>query len=266
MSLYIFDLDGVIYRGEKLLPYAKEILSFLRKRGEEISFLSNNSTLSRKGYFEKFERMGIKTKLKEIFPSSYLTRLYFTEDKKRKNSRLSVIGEEGLFKELKEAGLKILPLGEKADYVVVGMDRNLTFEKLSFAFQSILEGAKFIATNMDLTFPLEEKITPGAGAIVKSLEVSTGKTPLLIGKPETFGIKKIMRDKDYSAEETFLIGDRLDTDILAGKRAEVTTILVLSGITTLPEVKKAPIHLKPDYVIPDLNKLKAFPSVAIDAL
>jgi len=260
MSLYIFDLDGVIYRGEKLLPGVKEALSFLKGREEEICFLSNNSTLSRFGYLKRLTRLGIKTHLDNLFPSSYLTAIYFTQNGEKKKSKVLVVGEEGLFEELREAKIKITSNTEDVDYVVVGMDRKFNFEKLCLAHKAILKGAKFIATNIDLTFPVEEGTLPGAGAIVKAIEASTGKSPLLLGKPDIFGIDTVMKKKGYSPQNTILIGDRLETDILAGKRAEATTILVLSGITKKEDLKKAPPSLQPNYII---SSLKELPSLCL---
>ncbi|MEA1964560.1 MAG: HAD-IIA family hydrolase [Candidatus Aerophobetes bacterium] len=261
MSLYIFDLDGVIYRGgEKLLPGAEQALSFLKERGEEICFLSNNSTLSRSGYVKRFTRLGIRTHPVNFFPSSYLAAIYFTENEERKNGKVLVIGEEGLFEELKEAKVKITSNPEEASYVVAGMDWKFNFEKLCLAHKAILKGAKFIATNIDLTFPVEEGTLPGAGAIIKAIEASTGKSPLLLGKPETFGIETVMKKRGYSPEDTILIGDRLETDILAGKRAGAVTVLVLSGITRREDLKKAPPSHQPDYII---SSLREFPSLII---
>ncbi len=255
MSLYIFDLDGVVYRGEKVLPGVKESLSLLRNRKEQICFLSNNSTLSRQGFLRKLDRLGIQAKLDELYPSSYLAAVYLSGNRQRKENRALVIGEEGLLEELREAGIKITQKEDQADYVVVGMDREFNFKKLCQAYRAILKGAKFIATNMDLTYPLEEETAPGAGAIVKAIEVSTGKTPLLLGKPEIFGLSTIIKDKGQSLSDVILIGDRLETDILAGKRMGITTVLVLSGISRFEEVEKTPPSLRPDYVIPSLRDL-----------
>lgn len=286
MSLYIFDLDGVIYRGEKLLPGAKETLNLLRRRGEEICFLSNNSTLSRWGYLRKLTRLEIQVSLEELFPSSYLAAVYFKTlesvfddsfgmqensseyfqvrdrkkgDQGRRKERLFIIGEEGLFEELSKAGLNIVQEVSEADYVVVGMDRKFNFKKLCQAYDAISNGAKFIATNTDLTYPLENKTIPAAGAIVKAIEVSTGKPPLVLGKPEVFGLETVMKARKYSPENTIIIGDRLETDILAGRRMKITTVLVLSGISSQKEMEKLPPSRRPDYVISSLQDL---PSLA----
>ncbi len=252
MSLYVFDLDGVIYRGKTLLPGVKEILLTLEQREEEICFLSNNSTLSRKGYLKKLTHMGIKVKENQFFPSSYLTALYLSQNKCKK---VFVIGEKGLFEELEKVKVNVSPTINGVDYVVAGMDRDFNFQKLSLAHQAIVRGAKFLATNTDTTFPLEKGTSPGAGAIIRALEASTGKIPLVVGKPQTFGLKKIMQEKGYPPEHVILVGDRLETDIAAGRKAGVTTVLVLSGISTLKEAENATFPLKPHYIISTLKEL-----------
>jgi HAD superfamily hydrolase (TIGR01457 family) len=252
-------MDGVIYRGKKLLPGAKEIITSLRQRGDEVSFLSNNSTLSRSGYQEKLTRMGIKVERGELFPSSYLAALYFSQDKERKKSKVFVIGEVGLLEELKDAGIQITSLLEESDFVLVGMDRNFTYAKLNLAYQAILRGAIFLATNMDLTYPVETGTVPAAGSIIKAIEASTGKSPLVLGKPNPFGIETVVKERGSSPARSILIGDRLETDILAGKKAGVTTVLVLSGITGKDELKKAHPFLKPDYTISSLPDVLTLP-------
>lgn len=254
MKFFIFDLDGVIYRGNTLLPGVRETLLSLEKRGCQIFFLSNNSMLSRRGYLKKLRKMGLKLKEEQLFPSSYLCALYFS--KERINSKkVMVIGEKGLFEELKKAKVKISPKPEKVEYVVVGMDRKFNFCKLSLAYQAIKNGAKFIATNTDLTYPLERTTIPGAGAIVKALEVSTRKKPLVLGKPETFGLEIILKKTGCSPSKMVLVGDRLETDIAAGNKLGIQTVLVLSGISSFEEAKKASPLLTPRYVIPSLPDL-----------
>jgi len=255
MSLYIFDLDGVIYLGETLLPEVKETLTFLKKRGDEVSFLTNNSTLSRDGFSKKLARMGIKVSPEEIFPSSYLAAIYFSKNEHKEESRVFVIGEAGLLQELKSAGIKITSRIEEINYVLVGMDRKFDFAKLLLAHKAILKGAKLIATNKDVTYPTEKGIAPGAGAIIKALEASTHKKALLLGKPHSFGLETIMKSKGYQPKDTILVGDRLETDILAGKKLGITTVLVLSGITNQKMIQKVSSSHLPDYVIQSLSEL-----------
>lgn len=255
MSLYIFDLDGVIYIEETLLSGAKEALTFLKERGDEVSFLSNNSTLSRTGFVKKLGQMGIKVSSEEIFSSSYLAAIYLSKNKHKRENRVFPIGEAGLFQELRKAGINITSRIEEINCVVVGMDRKFNFKKLLLAHRAILKGAKFIATNKDATYPVEKGTAPGAGAIIKALEASTDKKALLLGKPCSFGIKAIMKSKGHHPRDTILVGDRLETDIRAGKRLGITTILVLSGITSQKMLQKAPPSLMPDYVIHSLSEL-----------
>jgi len=256
MRLFIFDLDGVIYIGNTLLPGVKQTLETLERRGEKICFLSNNSTLSRKGYYKKLTRWGLKIKEEQLYPSSYLCTLYLKNYKKiSPDERVMVIGEKGLFEELKTQGIKTSWDSKKVKYVVVGMDRKLNFRKLCFAYQAILNGAEFIATNTDLTYPLEDKTIPASGAIVKALEVSTKKPPLNLGKPEIFGLKIVLEDKGFLPPQAILVGDRLETDIAVGNKLGIKTVLVLSGISSREEVEKAPSHLRPRYVISSLSEL-----------
>lgn len=256
MKLYIFDLDGVIYIGNSLLPGVKKTLKELERRGERICFLSNNSTLSRKGYCKKFRRWHLNIKEEQIFPSSYLCAIYLKRyERITPDKKIMVIGERGIFEELKREKIKITRHPEKTDYVVVGMDRRLTFRKLCLAYWAILKGAKFIATNADLTYPLEKTTIPASGAIVKALEVSTGKSPLLLGKPETFGLKMLLECMNFSPSQAILVGDRLETDIALGNRMGIKTVLVLSGITSEKDLEKTPPSCQPSYVIKSLPQL-----------
>lgn len=259
MSLYIFDMDGVIYRGKKVLPGVREVMTSLRQRGDGISFLSNNSTLSRSGHQERLTQMGIKVQRQELFPSSYLAALYLSQGKERKKSKVFVIGEAGLLEELKNAGVQLTSLLEEIKCVLVGMDRSFTFSKLNLAYQAIVRGASFLATNTDLTYPVERGTIPAAGSIVKAIEVSTGKNPLVLGKPNPFGIEIVAEKRASSLAESIVVGDRLETDILAGKNAGVTTVLVLSGITGRKELKKTHASLTPDYTISQLPELLSLP-------
>lgn len=249
INLLIFDLDGVIYRGNSPLPGAKETIEILRKKGKYLAFLTNNSTKTRYQYQRKLSQMGIKANREEIFTSAWGTALYL----KQKNSRkVLVIGEEGLKKELQWAGIEITSLPEEdVDCVVVGLDRGFNFKKLCYAFEAVKKGAEFIATNKDYTFPLEDKIIPGGGAIVASLQWALNMQPYLIGKPSTFLLELIMNHYNVDKSKAVIVGDRLDTDIEMGKRAGIKTILVLTGVTSEEELANAP-H-KPDVVVRNLK-------------
>lgn len=258
--LFIFDLDGVVYRGEALLPGVKKTLISLKREGAKICFLSNNSTLSRKGYIRKLEKMGLGVRKDELFPSSYLCALYFRQSKNINQKKVMIVGEKGLYEELKREGVKISSNPREVNYVVVGMDRKFNFRKLTLAHQAITMGASFIATNPDTTYPVEEgKTIPGAGAVVKAIEVSTGTAPLVLGKPEKFGLEIVLKQTGYSPARTILIGDRLETDIAAGNKLGIRTVLVLSGISTREEIENIKPNLQPNYTITDISELLTLP-------
>lgn len=251
VKLLIFDLDGVIYRGNSLLPGARETIETLRKRGKLLAFLTNNSTQTRLQYQRKLSRMGIKVSVKEIFTSAWGTALFLRE---KGFSKALVIGENGLRKELSRAGIKVVSSpDEEVDCVVVGLDRRFNYKKLCYAFQAVKKGAMFIATNKDYTFPLEDRIVPGGGSIVASLQWALNMEPLLIGKPSTFLLEMILSFYGVDKSQAVMVGDRLDTDIEMGKRAGMKTILVLTGVTSAEELRGS--SLKPDAVIKNLEEI-----------
>lgn len=294
-ELIIFDLDGVIYRGDEVLPYASEILNFLRKSNLKIRFLTNNSTKTRKFYCEKLLKMGIYAEENEIISSSYIAAVYLSKNVSF-HSKIAVIGENGLLSELREIlgncnrfynivtlnGLESSKLKrptrvdtpnsklelpspiskgaipyDKMDFLIVGMDRNFNYQKLKYAHQFITAGAKFIATNKDSTFPAANgEILPGGGALISAIETSTKTKATVIGKPSSLSVKIILQDTKVSKDKTLLLGDRYETDIVAGKRAGVKTCLVLTGVTKMDEVEKLTSKQKPDYIIENLRKLK----------
>jgi len=251
IKLLIFDLDGVIYRGNSPLPGARETIESLRQAGKAIAFLTNNSTLTRFQYKRKLSRMGIKANIGEIFTSAWGTAIYL---KQQDFKKALVIGERGLKKELQWTGIEVTSLPEEdVDCVVVGLDRKLNYKKLCYAFEAVKKGAMFIATNKDYTLPLEDKIVPGGGAIVASLQWSLNKEPFLIGKPSPFLLELIMNQYGTDKRNSLIVGDRLDTDIEMGKRAGIKTILVLTGVTSGKELANA--SLKPDTVINNLEEI-----------
>jgi len=252
--LVVFDLDGVIYRGDELLPRVVETLADIRRRKIFMRFMTNNSTRTRKFYCEKMRRMGIDAWEDEIVSSSYAAAWYL-----RKNApsgaKVFIVGEDGLRDEL----LAVCDIVDEkqlqqAEYVVVGLDREFNYKKLANAMSAILMGAKFIATNLDPDFPASGgRLLPGGGAIVAALEMATGVKPLVIGKPEPLMMELVLDTADVKREEILLIGDRAATDIVAGKRAGVETCLVLTGVTTPQEAKMLPPELTPDCVVNDLG-------------
>lgn len=255
---YIFDLDGVIYRGDEPLPHASETLRELRNRGCRIYFLTNNATKSREDYQSKLEKMHIEVSLDEIMTSAYATALYLKELGKPKR-RAYVVGEAGLAHELEGAGTEVVSddLSEiPIDYVVVGLDRHFTYQKLYEAQQAILAGAKFIATNTDATLPQDGGVfVPGGGSIVAAVQTASGVAPKVIGKPETYALDKILEFAGCTADESVMVGDRLETDILIGNRVGMHSVLILTGVADENDAATAPQEMRPERIIADLIEL-----------
>jgi HAD superfamily hydrolase (TIGR01457 family) len=259
IALFIFDLDGVIYRGKKLINNSDIIIKNLRKRGLDIIFNTNNSTQTRDMYVEKLKKLGIKTTKEEIYTSAHIAAMALSAVKSKAN--VFIIGEIGLQKELELEGHTVFlddSAGTDIDFVVVGLDRNLTYDKVKLAQNYILDhGAKFYATNPDATLPVKKGVLPGAGVMVKAVQIATGKKPLKIfGKPHPTGINLILENYDTAPDKAAIIGDRIETDIVAGNRAKIKTILVLTGVTTKEMAQDFSGEFNtPDIIINSLREL-----------
>jgi len=254
---YVFDLDGVLYRGDAPLPHASETVRELKRRGRRVYFFTNNSGKSRKDFQAKLERIGIPASTDEIMTSGYATSLYFKENN-HLGKRVYVVGESGLKQELELAGMEIFKNGNsgKIDFVVAGIDREFTYEKLTKAQQAIINGAMFIATNRDVTFPVENSVViPGGGAIVSAIETASEVKPFVIGKPWDYALEKILESAGSTSEESIMVGDRLETDILLGNRAGMVTVLVTTGVSTRYDAEHAGEEMKPCRIIDDLIEL-----------
>ncbi|MHB8158752.1 MAG: HAD-IIA family hydrolase [Desulfocucumaceae bacterium] len=253
--LIIIDLDGVVYRGKKVIPGAPETIARLRERGHKIRFLTNNSSLTRQGFSRRLWSMGIKCRQEDIMSSGYATVLFLKKRGLRGN--VFVIGGEGLAREMEKAGFRVVNKNtyQKIDYVAVGMDRHFVYRDLYIAQQAILKGALFLATNADAMYPVENGVMPGAGAMVSAIKTAAQTPPIIIGKPNPFILKEILREAGISRKESIIVGDRLDSDISLGHRAGIKTILVLTGITSPVEAEKFKKETRPDYVIKNIKGL-----------
>jgi 4-nitrophenyl phosphatase len=249
----LIDMDGVLYRGRTALPGGPELLAFLDARRIGYLLVTNNSTLSPASFAARLEGMGLHVDAAHIMTSGVATAQYLATIAPA-GARVNVVGEPGLAEQMQLHGFTVVA-DRHADYVVAGWDKTLTYEKLKNACLAIRDGAKFIGTNADKTYPLENDIIPGAGSILAALIASTDVQPLVVGKPEPIMIAQCLRLLGARAEETAMLGDRMDTDILGGYRAGTKTILVLTGISTLDEVARWDI--KPDWTYGDLPALLA---------
>lgn len=252
--LFIFDLDGVVYRGRKVIPRASKTIGCLRARGHRIYFLTNNSSLSREGFKQRLSHFRIDCRKEEVMSSGYATTLFLK--RRRFKGNVFVIGGDGLVREIKRAGFRVVNRkGHNIQCVVVGMDRKFTYNDICVAQQAILKGALFVATNADPTYPVEGGVLPGAGTLVSAIKTASLSSPVIIGKPNTFMLKEILRDAEVSFRDAVLVGDRLETDISLGKKCGVKTVLVLTGISNFSDLKKAGKNQKPDYVIKNISGL-----------
>ncbi len=264
IKLAIFDLDGVIYRGNTLIPGTDTIIQELKDHSIKVIYNSNNSTITRQTYVKRLKDFKIPSEITDFYTSASIASAEIT--KLKENASIFVIGEIGLRDELQFVGHRILtnPSMEDIDFVIVGLDREFTYEKLSIAQKCILEGkAQFYATNADSTLPVDKGFKPGAGSMVNSLITCTGQNPIRIfGKPEPLGIKTILNDTQTPPEQACIFGDRLNTDILAGNRAEILSIVVLTGVTTREIIERLKVteenfdkNLIPDLVMNNLSEI-----------
>jgi len=254
---FIFDLDGCIYRGNTPIPGAADTIAYLRKFGKKILFLTNNATRTPEQYVEKLKGMKIDADVNDVLTSATATAIFLS----KKYGKVTVfpVGGQGLIQELEKIGHKIVDAHEikKADFVVACLDPAFTYEKLDLACQAIFSGAKFVATNTDPTIPVEKGFKPGAGAIVAAISIASGAKPEIVGKPSEHIIKIALDRLGTAASETAFVGDRLDTDIQAGRKVGGFTILILSGSTKREAAEKADDpRQKPDLILPDISYIQ----------
>jgi phosphoglycolate/pyridoxal phosphate phosphatase family enzyme len=257
MHVYVFDMDGVLFRMDDPVPDAAETLRTLRNRGHRIFFLTNNSSRSREEYKIKLAGFEIDSSLDEIITSAWATGQMLLQRGERGKS-VYVVGERGLRRELQNAGLNVLPYSHNQlfDYVIVGWDREFTYQKMTEAHLAIKRGAQFIATNRDSTYPDSGGRTlPGGGAIVAAIETCTGVHPITIGKPEPYTLELIIDMAHTPPENCIVVGDRLDTDIAIGKKVGARTALALTGVTSHAEVISASPEIQPDIILNSLKEL-----------
>ncbi len=252
---FIFDLDGVVYRGNRPLPYATETLNLLLESGREVYFLTNNSGYTREQYAQKLTQMGVPASPEQFITSAWATCLYLQEQ--LPDARVFVVGEPGLKEELTNFGFELVADPEQylPDAVVVGIDREFSYQRLAQAQYAILNGAHFIATNTDATYPAEDRLMPGAGTIVCAIATATSKTPIVLGKPNPAILQTFLSHHPLPLERTLLIGDRLDTDIALANLLHIPSALVLTGVTQQSDLEKARIDQLPNWVLPDLSGL-----------
>ena len=253
---FIFDMDGVLYRGKLPLPGVQDIFNALTVRGIPFLLATNNSMATPKSYVERMAGMGVTITPDEVQTSATATR-DFLKDELPAEAAILPVGMPALAEQLSD-GTSFRILGEEddpaeADAVVVGLDLTFTYDKLRGATAAIAQGARFVATNADATLPNEGGFQPGAGSIVAAIATASGVQPIVVGKPEPLMMQKGVEQLGVDTEHTVMVGDRLDTDIAAGHRAGLMTALVLTGVAKREDLANAAVL--PDYVFADLPAL-----------
>jgi NagD protein len=246
---FISDMDGVIYHGNRILPGVLEFVEWLKKEDKKFLFLTNSSERTPKELKEKLFRMGIDVE-KDVFYTSALATAQFLSSQKPKGTAF-IIGEAGLINAMYDAGYTMNNIDP--DYVVVGDTRSYSFEKIEQAVNLVLKGAKLIGTNPDITGPAENGIIPATKALISPIELATGKNAYFVGKPNPLMMRIALRMLGCSREESVIIGDRMDTDIIAGIESEIDTCLVLSGISGRSTVKEFPY--RPTITLEGVNEI-----------
>ncbi|KAL5769405.1 hypothetical protein ACOSP7_015947 [Xanthoceras sorbifolium] len=268
VEAFLFDCDGVIWKGDKLIDGVPQTLDMLRSKGKKLVFVTNNSTKSRRQYANKFHSLGVSVTENEIFSSSFAAAMYLKVNDFPQEKKVYVIGGEGIIEELQLAGYTGLggpEDGEKrvqlksnflfehdktVGAVVVGLDPDINYYKLQYGTLCIREnpGCLFIATNRDAVGHMTDlQEWPGAGCMVAAMCGSTEREPIVVGKPSTFMMEFLLKKFQIDTSKMCMVGDRLDTDILFGHNAGCKTLLVLSGVTTQSTLQDPSNNIQPDY-------------------
>ncbi|MBN2613328.1 MAG: HAD family hydrolase [Bacteroidales bacterium] len=246
---FIIDMDGVIYHGNMLLPGVKEFLDWLVTEQKRFVFLTNSSERTPEELQEKLQRMEISVK-KDVFYTSALATAMFLSSQRPKGSAY-IIGDAGLINALYNVGYTMNNVNP--DYVVVGESRSYSYERVEHAINLVLKGAKLIGTNPDLTGPVENGIVPATKALIAPIELATGRNAYFVGKPNPLMMRNALKKLECINEEAVIIGDRMDTDIIAGIESEIDTCLVLSGITSIDMLTLFPYQ--PRFVLEGVKDL-----------
>jgi 4-nitrophenyl phosphatase len=246
----VIDMDGVLWQGNTPMPGLLEFFTLLRSRPIHFRLATNNPSRTPEQYVAKLAGMGVAVLPEEILTSAIVTAQYLATV--APGAPVYVIGQDGLRQALADHGLHLCD-GDKAEFVVVGLDQQLTYAKLAEATLLIRAGARFIGCNPDATLPSERGQLPGNGATLAYLQASTGVAPLIIGKPQRAIFDVALAAMNADAPHTATLGDRIETDILGGKNAGLHSILVLSGVTSPALLAASPVQ--PDWVFDDIREL-----------
>lgn len=231
---FICDMDGVIYHGDHLLPGVPDFMAWLRNNDKRFLFLTNSSERSPRELSQKLKRLGLDVGEEHFYTSALATAGFLASQ--CPGGSAYVIGEAGLTNALYDAGFTMNNIDP--DYVVVGETGSYNFERIERAVHLVRRGARLIGTNPDLTGPTESGIVPATGALVAPIELATNSKAYFVGKPNPLMMRHALKRLGCQREETAIIGDRMDTDIIAGIESEIETVLVFSGVTQPDDLKR----------------------------
>jgi 4-nitrophenyl phosphatase len=247
----LIDLDGVVYTGRDPIPGAAGFLGEARRRGLKFLLVTNNSTTSPELVAERLRSMQIDVEPSEILTSAQAA-VGYVRRRAEAGATVRIVGEAGLRQAAEEEGLVVVEGDASAEWVIAGLDRAFTYEKLAAATRAIMGGAHFVATNADALLPVEGgQVVPGAGTMIAAIKTATAVEPVVVGKPEPGLFEHgLQRLGGLAPDRAAMIGDRLDTDVDGGRRAGLRTILVLTGVTSPAEAEAA--SPPPDATLPNL--------------
>lgn len=240
---FICDMDGVIYLGNQLLPGVAEFVTWLNENDKRFLFLTNSSERSPKELRQKLQRMGLDIGEEHFYTSALATAAFLK--KQAPGCTAFVIGAPGLLNALYDVGVTMNDVDP--DYVIVGETASYNYEVITKAVRLVLNGARLIATNSDLTGPTEFGIAPACRSLVAPIELATGKTAYFMGKPNPLMMRTGLQLLGVHSEEAAMVGDRMDTDVIAGMESGLATVLVLSGCTSRTDVNDYPY--RPTYIL-----------------
>ena len=246
---FICDMDGVIYHGNNLIDGVLPFVTWLMEQEKHFVFLTNSSERTPLELSQKLKRMGLDVPVEHFYTSALATASFLKNQ--CPGGSAYVIGEAGLLNSLYDAGICMNDVSP--DYVVMGDTRTYNFEKIEKAIALVNNGAKLIGTNPDITGPTEQGIMPATGALISPIEIATGKKAYFVGKPNPLMLRHAMKTLGCHSEETVIIGDRMDTDIVAGIETSTETVLVLSGVTTEKMIGDFPY--RPTHIVNNVGDL-----------
>lgn len=250
-KLFVFDMDGTIYLGSRVFPYAVDLICRLRREGKKILFFTNNASHNPSFYLRRLENLGFSPSSEEVLTAGSVTAAFL---KRHRSGRpVYLVGTPELEEQFRSEGIS---LSEDADIVVSSFDTTLTYRKLEIACRQIRNGAEWISTHPDFNCPTEDGFIPDSGAITAFIHASTDRDPLCFGKPYEPAIRMMCEVTGADMADAVIFGDRLYTDIALGKQNGVTAVLVLTGETTETDLARSEEKDRPDFTVESLDTVR----------